>query len=105
MVLNLQILLEIFLKQNLLLNKNKSGVDFFMENLLIAIANGLVENKEDVNVTVSTTPDNITVYHLHTAKEDTGRVIGKNGRIIHAIRTIMRAAASKQGIKISVEVE
>lgn len=76
-----------------------------MENLLIAIVNGLVEKKDEINVTVSTTPDNITVYHLHTAQEDVGRVIGKNGKIIHAIRTIMRASASKQGFKIAVEVE
>ena len=76
-----------------------------MENLLIAIANGLVENKEDVNVTVSTTPDNITVYHLHTAKEDTGRVIGKNGRIIRSIKVIALSAAIKNHLRISVQLE
>ena len=76
-----------------------------MENLLIAIVNGLVEKKEDINITVSTNSDDITVYHIHTAQEDVGRVIGKNGKIIHAIRTIMRAAASKRGMRILVEVE
>lgn len=76
-----------------------------MENLLIAIVNGLVEKKEDVNVTVSTTPDDITIYHLYTAPEDVGRVIGKNGKIIHAIRVILRAAASRKGMKVAVEVD
>lgn len=76
-----------------------------MENLLIAIAKGLVDKKEDINVTVSKTPENITVYHLHTAQEDVGRIIGKNGKIIHAIRTIMRAAANKQGFKIAVQID
>ena len=76
-----------------------------MEKLLIAIVNGLVEKQEDVNVTSSTSDEDITIYTLHTHREDVGRIIGKKGRIIHAIRTVMRAAASKQGMKIAVEVE
>lgn len=76
-----------------------------MENLLISIVTGLVEKQNEVNITVSEGSDNVTIYHIHTAREDVGRVIGKNGKIIHAIRTIMRAAASKQGLKIAIEVE
>ncbi len=76
-----------------------------MENLLITIVKGLVEKKEEVNVTSSVSSENITVYQIHTAQEDVGRVIGKNGKIIHAVRTIMRAAAGKQGMKISVEID
>ncbi|MBP0979581.1 MAG: KH domain-containing protein [Oscillospiraceae bacterium] len=76
-----------------------------MEKLLIAIVNGLVEKKEEASVTVSKSPEDITVYNIHTAKEDVGRIIGKNGKIIHAIRTVMRAAASKNGIRIAVEID
>ncbi len=76
-----------------------------MENLLISIVTGLVEKQNEVNITVSEGSDSLTIYHIHTAREDVGRVIGKNGKIIHAIRTIMRAAASKQGLKIAIEVE
>ena len=76
-----------------------------MENLLISIVTGLVEKQNEVNITVSEGSDSLTIYHIHTAREDVGRVIGKNGKIINAIRTIMRAAASKQGLKIAIEVE
>ena len=63
------------------------------------------QKQNEVNITVSEGSDSLTIYHIHTAREDVGRVIGKNGKIIHAIRTIMRAAASKQGLKIAIEVE
>lgn len=76
-----------------------------MENLLISIVNGIVENKDEVNVTMDTNDEGINVYHLHVAPDDMGRVIGKSGRIIHSIRAIMRSAASRIGKKISVEVE
>lgn len=64
-----------------------------MENLLVVIAQGLVEDKDAVNVTVDEPlEDGTVVYHLHVAQDDMGRVIGKQGRIAKAIRTVMRAA-------------
>ena len=49
--------------------------------------------------------EGIVVYHLTVAEGDMGRVIGKQGRIAKAIRVVMRAAAVRQGAKISVEID
>jgi predicted RNA-binding protein YlqC (UPF0109 family) len=77
-----------------------------MKELLIALAKGLVDDPAAVDVTVDE-PDaeGITFYHLHVAQDDMGRVIGKQGRIAKAIRTIMKAAAIHTGEKISVEID
>ena len=64
-----------------------------MQELLKAIASGLVEKPEEVVVT-SEEENGTTVYHLHVAEDDMGRVIGKQGRIAKAIRVVMRAAAT-----------
>lgn len=77
-----------------------------MKDLLVLIAQGLVENPEAVSVTVDDADaDGVSVYHLHVADGDMGRVIGKQGRIAKAIRTVMRAASVKGGQKISVEID
>ena len=53
-----------------------------MKELLISLASGLVENPDAVEVTVDEPNERgITVYHLHVAENDMGRVIGKQGRI------------------------
>ena len=77
-----------------------------MEELLVTIARGLVEDKDSVTVTVDE-PDaeGTVVYHLHVAEDDMGRVIGKQGRIAKAIRVVMRAAATRTNSKISVEID
>ena len=76
-----------------------------MENLLIEIAKGLVENKDEVKVKVDEpNEEGLIVYHLDVAAEDKGRVIGKQGRIAKAIRVVMRAAANRLGNKIMVEI-
>lgn len=77
-----------------------------MKELLTAMVEELVNDKEAVQVTVDE-PDGegVTVYHLHVAQEDMGRVIGKQGRIARAIRTIMRAGAVRYNQKIAVEID
>ncbi len=77
-----------------------------MKELLITIASALVEDKSAVQVTVDE-PDaeGVVVYHLHVAQDDMGRVIGKQGRIAKAIRTVMRAGAVRADEKISVEID
>ena len=77
-----------------------------MKDLLLLIAQGLVSNPDEVTVTVDEPDDEgVIVYHLHVAQDDMGRVIGKQGRIAKAIRTVMRSAASRNEEKISVEIE
>ena len=49
--------------------------------------------------------DGTIVFHLHVAPDDMGRVIGKQGRIAKAMRTVMRAAATRQDAKVSVEID
>ena len=77
-----------------------------MQELLVTLAQGLVENPDQVTVTVDE-PDEegVIVFHLHVAEGDMGRVIGKQGRIAKAIRTVMRAAASRKEQKIAVEID
>ena len=77
-----------------------------LKELLVTLAQGLVEDKEAVRVTVDAPNDEgTTVYHLSVAEEDMGRVIGKQGRIAKALRTVMRAAATRQNAKVSVEID
>ena len=77
-----------------------------MKELLIAIAQGLVEDPSAVVVEQDEpNEEGMIVFHLHVAADDMGRIIGKQGRIAKAIRVVMRAAANRQGIKIMVEIE
>ena len=77
-----------------------------MKELLITIASALVEDKTAVEVTVDEpNEEGGVVYHLHVGPEDMGRVIGKQGIIAKAIRTVMRAGAVRVNEKISVEID
>ena len=77
-----------------------------MQELLLAVARGLVDEPDAVQVTVDAPrEDGTIVYHLHVAEGDMGRVIGKQGRIAKAIRIVMRAAAVRQGEKVMVEID
>lgn len=77
-----------------------------MKDLLIAIVSGLVEDKSAIEVTVDEpNAEGIVIYHLHVAPNDMGRVIGKQGRIAKAIRTVMRAGAGRNSQKVMVEIE
>ena len=77
-----------------------------MEKLLETIVSELVEDKSAIKVTVDEpNEEGIVVYHLSVAPDDMGRVIGKQGRIAKAIRTVMRAGAIRADEKISVEID
>ncbi|HOA34234.1 MAG: KH domain-containing protein [Clostridiales bacterium] len=77
-----------------------------MNELLITMAKGLVEDPDAVSVTVDEpNEDGVVVYHLHVAPDDMGRVIGKQGRIAKALRMIMRATANRRDMKVQVEID
>ncbi len=77
-----------------------------MQELLTIIAKGLVEAPEAVEVTADAPDEEGTiVYHIHVAEDDMGRIIGKQGRIAKAIRTIARSAAVRSEQKVMVEID
>ena len=77
-----------------------------MQDLLTIIAKGLVETPDAVKVEADAPDENGTVvYHIHVAEEDMGRIIGKQGRIAKAIRTIARSAAIHNEEKVMVEID
>ena len=77
-----------------------------MKELLLIIAQGLVEDPSAVVVEQDEpAEDGTVVLHLHVAPDDMGRVIGKQGRIAKAMRTVMRAAATRQDCKLAVEID
>lgn len=74
-----------------------------MKELLEFIAKSMVNNPDAVEVTV-TDKETSTVLQLHVAEDDMGKVIGKQGRIAKAIRTVMKAAASSENKKVIVDI-
>ena len=75
-----------------------------MKELVQLIAESLVEYPERVVVTETEKEDAVFIQ-LKVAPEDMGKVIGKQGRIAKAIRTVVKAAASKTDKKIIVDIE
>lgn len=77
-----------------------------MEELLRSLVSDLVDDKDAIKITADEpNEEGVIVYHLNVAPDDMGRVIGKQGRIAKAIRTIMRAAAGRENKKILVEID
>ncbi|WP_346354506.1 KH domain-containing protein [Azotosporobacter soli] len=74
-----------------------------MKELVGIIAKSLVKNPDQVSVT-ELNDENISVYELRVAPDDMGKVIGKQGRIAKAIRTVVKAGATKKRKKVTVEI-
>ena len=74
-----------------------------MKKIIEVIAKALVSNPEQVVVTEKN-DSNIIVYELSVASEDMGKVIGKQGRIAKALRTVVKAAATIENKKVTVEI-
>ena len=75
-----------------------------MKELLLYIARSLVQHPDQVTVTEVENGDELTL-ELRVAPEDMGKVIGKQGRIAKAIRTIVRAGTNKSGGRATVEID
>ena len=74
-----------------------------MKELVEVIAKSLVDYPEQVVVTETET-DRAIVLELRVAQSDMGKVIGKQGRIAKAIRSVVKAAASKEDKKVTVDI-
>ena len=75
-----------------------------MQELVKVLAKALVENPDAVEVE-TVEEDDKTILKLHVAQEDMGRVIGKQGRIAKAIRTIVKSAATRENKKVTVDIQ
>ncbi|MCH5213048.1 MAG: KH domain-containing protein [Oscillospiraceae bacterium] len=75
-----------------------------MKQVLEIIAKALVDNPEQVNITEIDNEDSTITLELRVAESDMGKVIGKQGRIAKALRTVVKAAASRENKKVSVDI-
>jgi hypothetical protein len=74
-----------------------------MEKLVETIAKALVDQPEEVRVK-TVKKDDLTIIELRVANHDMGKVIGKQGRIAKAIRSVVKAAAIKNNLKVNVDI-
>ena len=74
-----------------------------MKEIVEIIARSLVDNPDQV-VVKEKQDEGIVLCALHVADEDMGKVIGKSGRIAKALRTVVKAAATRENKKVNVEI-
>ena len=74
-----------------------------MKELLEYLAKCLVDAPDEVSVAL-TEEESVVVLELCVAPDDVGRVIGRRGRVVHALRTVMNACAMKHGKRVVLEI-
>ena len=74
-----------------------------MQELVEYLAKGLVDKPDEVRVE-RVERDGAVVLELHVAADDVGKVIGRQGRLVRALRTVVRAGATRSGERITVEI-
>jgi predicted RNA-binding protein YlqC (UPF0109 family) len=74
-----------------------------MEAFLEYVVKGLVQNPEEVTIT-PVQRNGMTIYELRLNEGDVGRIIGRQGMTINAIRTLLLAGSAKQGLRCAVEI-
>jgi predicted RNA-binding protein YlqC (UPF0109 family) len=75
-----------------------------MDDLLAYLARALVDDPDKVSVDSYDEEDGSLVLELHVAEDDVGKVIGRNGRTINALRTVVRASSVRLGRRVLVDV-
>jgi uncharacterized protein len=75
-----------------------------MEDLLAYLARALVDDPDQVSVDTFDEEDGSLVLELHVAEDDVGKVIGRSGRTINALRTVVRASSVRLGRRVLVDV-
>jgi len=75
-----------------------------MKELIEYIAKSIVSTPDDVKVTEETDDKNMVVVKLEVATDDKGRVIGRQGRVAEAMRTLLRVVATKDGVRVRLEI-
>lgn len=83
---------------------DKERMVFIVDELIVYMAKHLVNNPDQVVVTDGGMREDAIVYNLTVAEEDKGYVIGKQGRVAKALRTIARAASAKEGKKVNIDI-
>ncbi len=73
-------------------------------DLLAYLARRLVDEPDAVRVEREEAEDGLVVLTLHVAPDDVGKVIGRNGRIVRALRTVVRASAGRSHERVAVEI-
>lgn len=74
-----------------------------MKELVEFMARGLVDEPDAVEVEEEEDGDYL-VYHLYVADDDMGKVIGRQGRIANAMRSLLKAAATRSGVRVSLDI-
>jgi predicted RNA-binding protein YlqC (UPF0109 family) len=75
-----------------------------MKELIEYIAKSIVSTPEDVKVTEEADENSMVVVKLEVAPDDKGRVIGRQGRVAEAMRTLLRVVATKEGVRVRLEI-
>ena len=75
-----------------------------MKEVLEIIAKALVDKPDEVDIKEIENEDSSITLELRVAESDMGKVIGKQGRIAKALRTVVKAAASRENKKVSVDI-
>jgi predicted RNA-binding protein YlqC (UPF0109 family) len=75
-----------------------------VQDLIEFLARALVDNPDDVSVESFEEDDGTTVYELRVAEDDVGKIIGRSGRTVNALRAVVRAASVREGRRVLVDV-
>ena len=75
-----------------------------LAGLVESVVRPLVDVEEELEIDAFEAEDDVIVVEIRVNEDDAGKVIGRQGRVIKAIRTLARAAASREGVQVEVEL-